>query len=180
MPQIRISIPDELLLRAEQLRPNYLGQSAFFCLLLDRALDKGVTLGGEQGEPPSNLLTSTSKRSKRNPNPRHRGECIDIEKCFDESLSFVKHKVVEWWQLRKKHHGSKAIETERAWKASHDALLAILKTHGPAVVTATVDEALTSAWRGIRESYAVLPSRVTTAQQREAASAAHPAYQVTY
>ena len=44
LPILRIEIPDELNERIESSRPDYLDRKGFVCLILDQALDSGVTI----------------------------------------------------------------------------------------------------------------------------------------
>ena len=58
MAELRIQIPDQLLYRIEQGRPDYLDRKAFVCLLLDQALTQGSTIpaycvGAGKGLSPS-------------------------------------------------------------------------------------------------------------------------------
>ena len=151
----RIEIDDAVLAKVEAQCPKYLSHQGFANLVLDQALDRGVTLGvqSEAGTPStSKPLLSTSKKRL--------STYIDIGDLVSEELSFCKDDLIAWWALRKRQHGKQAVGTEQAWTTSQNALLVILRTHGQKVVQDTVTAALANGWRGIRESYAVLPRAV--------------------
>lgn len=163
----RIEIDDALLEKARVKCPQYLSTTGFINLMLDKALDTGVTLGppSAAGGPSSSSLPSTSKKRI--------STYIDIEGCVDEKLAFVSGELIEWWALRRRQHGKQAIGTEQAWKTSQNALLAILCVHGRKVVEDTVAAALASGWKGIRESYAIVPKPASPNQPPEPSR--HPA-----
>lgn len=170
MPQLNFTIPDGLLAKIDAAVPEYLDRKGFLCLLIDRALDGGATLGATSAAgAPSTVLSSTRCTRKT----RKQTAYIDIGGLIDSELLFFADDLKTWWALRRKQHGKQAIGTEQAWKASQNALLAILRVHGRKVAQDTVTAALANGWRGIRESYAVLPKAVRANEAPEPTR--HPA-----
>lgn len=166
MPK-RIEIDDAVLAKVEANCPKYLSPTGFVNLLLDRALDTAVTLGlpSEAGSPSKAVISKAvisreKKESKRT-------AYIDISEIIPSELFFCRLDLIDWWALRRSQHGKLAVGTEQAWRASQNALLAILRAHGQQVVSDTVQAALANAWRGFRESYAVLPKAASPAQGQE-------------
>jgi hypothetical protein len=161
MPELRIQIPDALDAKIEAAMPEYLDRKGFLCLLIDQALDSPVTLG----EPSTKGEGSTSKAvtSRGKPNT-YKTAYIEIDARIAPELSFCRLDLIDWWALRRAQYGKQAVGTEQAWTTSQNALLAILRVHGAQVVTDTVQAGLANAWRGFRESYAVLPKAAATAQ----------------
>jgi hypothetical protein len=159
MPQLNFTIPESLLAKIDAAVPEYLDRKGFLCLLIDQALDSSGTLGAtsKAGAPSSTLLhrVDTCIKDSRKKNVY---TYIDISGLIDQELVFCSQQLIDWWALRRKQHGKQAIGTEQAWNASQNALKAILRVHGRKVVEDTVTAALANGWRGIRESYAVLPS----------------------
>ena len=162
----RIEIDDALLEKALAKCPSYLSMTGFINLMLDKALDGDGTLGvtSEAGTPSTLNSTSTSKK---------RSIYLDIDRLIAEELEFVREELIAWWALRRKQYGRQAIGTEQAWKTSQSALLSILRVHGRKVAEDTVAAALASGWRGIRESYAILPKPASRNQPPEPSR--HPA-----
>jgi hypothetical protein len=145
-----------------------LSKAAVVRLLIQQAasiswdpLDRPLTLG----EPSTKGEGSTSKAvtSRDKPNTK-RTAYIEIGDRIAPELSFCRLDLIDWWALRRSQHGKQAVGTEQAWTTSQNALLAILRVHGAQVVTDTVQAGLANAWRGFRESYAVLPKAAATAQ----------------
>jgi hypothetical protein len=161
MPELRITIPEALDQKIEAAMPEYLDRKGFLCLLIDQALDTPGTLGvpSAAGAPSKAVISKEKKESKRT-------AYIDISELIPSELFFCRLELIDWWALRRSQHGRQAVGTEQAWRASQNALLAILRAHGQQVVSDTVQAALANAWRGFRESYAVLPKTPSPAQSQ--------------
>jgi hypothetical protein len=159
MPK-RIEIDDDVLAKVEARRPSYVSPTGFVNLLLDKALDMPVMLGTateREAVTSKAVISKERKESKRT-------AYIDISELIPSELFFCRLELIDWWALRRSQHGRQAVGTEQAWRASQNALLAILRAHGQQVVSDTVQAALANAWRGFRESYAVLPKTPSPVQ----------------
>ena len=166
MAQLNFQIPDDLLERLDAQKPVYLDRKGFLCLLIDQALDTPATLGepSTKGEGSTSKAVSSKAVSTRN---TKKTAYIEIGDRITPELSFCRLDLIDWWALRRSQHGKQAVGTEQAWTTSQNALLAILRVHGAQVVTDTVQAGLANAWRGFRESYAVLPKSPTPAQGKK-------------
>ena len=166
MAQLNFQIPDDLLERLDAQKPEYLDRKGFLCLLIDQALDTPATLGepSTKGEGSTSKAVSSKAVSTRS---TKKTAYIEIGDRIAPELSFCRLDLIDWWALRRSQHGKQAVGTEQAWTASQNALLAILRVHGAQVVTDTVQAGLANAWRGFRESYAVLPKATTPAQGKK-------------
>jgi len=166
MPELRIQIPDALDAKIEAAMPEYLDRKGFLCLLIDQALDTPATLGepSTKGEGSTSKAVSSKAVSTRS---TKKTAYIEIGDRIAPELSFCRLDLIDWWALRRSQYGKQAVGTEQAWTTSQNALLAILRVHGAQVVTDTVQAGLANAWRGFRESYAVLPKPATPAQGKK-------------
>ena len=126
-------------------------------------LDRPLTLAERTASEGSGASTSKAVTTKSIKKTAY----IEISDRITPELSFCRLDLIDWWALRRSQHGKQAIGTEQAWNASQSALLAILRVHGAEVVTDTVQAGLANAWRGFRESYAVLPKAATPAQGKK-------------
>ena len=170
MPELRIKIPDELLYRIEQERPNYLDRKAFVCLLLASALDRPVTLGGPSaaGTPSSSYLSSysieedksfknntrarelltprdmgTNPRAKRDPYSRKQLP----EDAVPTELADLEDLLREFWSVKK------GTRSERAWKR----LCNKLRTFAPKDREPALQAACNAGWADIYEPAAPRP-----------------------
>ena len=127
-------------------------------------LDRSATLGepSTKGEGSTSKAVSSKAVSTRS---TKKTAYIEIGDRIAPELSFCRLDLIDWWALRRSQYGKQAVGTEQAWTTSQNALLAILRAHGAQVVTDTVQAGLANAWRGFRESYAVLPKAATPAQR---------------
>jgi hypothetical protein len=129
-------------------------------------LDRPLTLGepSTKGEGSTSKAVNSKAVSTRS---TKKTAYIEIGDRIAPELSFCRLDLIDWWALRRAQYGKQAVGTEQAWTASQNALLAILRVHGAQVVTDTVQAGLANAWRGFRESYAVLPKPATPAQGKK-------------
>ena len=162
---IKLTIDPETAGRLQLQKPKSLPLATFCALLIEQGLDTPVTLG----EPSTKGEGSTSKAVLSTSKKREsiKTVYIEIEERIAPELSFCRLDLIDWWALRRSQYGKQAVGTEQAWTTSQNALLTILRVHGAQVVTDTVQAGLANAWRGFRESYAVLPTPATPAQRQQ-------------
>ena len=129
-------------------------------------LDRSVTLGepSTKGEGSTSKAVNSKAVSTRS---IKKTAYIEIDERITPELYFCRLDLIDWWALRRSQYGKQAVGTEQAWTTSQNALLAILRVHGAQVVTDTVQAGLANAWRGFRESYAVLPPPATPTQGKK-------------
>ena len=169
MPKLLVNLTDAQVQFLVDRADPFSGKSGVVRDLIDSArlrLDTPATLvePSTKGEgSTSKAVTSKAVTTRSTKKTAY----IDISDRIAPELSFCRLDLIDWWALRRSQHGKQAVGTEHAWKASQNALLAILRVHGAQVVTDTVQAGLASAWRGFRESYAVLPKAPTPAQRQQ-------------
>jgi hypothetical protein len=164
---IKLTIDPETADRLQSQKPRSLPLATFCALLIEQGLDTPATLGepSAKGEGSTSKAVSSKAVSTRS---TKKTAYIEIEERIAPELSFCRLDLIDWWALRRSQYGKQAVGTEQAWTTSQNALLAILRVHGAQVVTDTVQAGLANAWRGFRESYAVLPKPATPAQRQQA------------
>ena len=160
---IKLTIDPETAGRLQSQKPKSLPLATFCALLIEQGLDTPVTLG----EPSTKGEGSTSTSKAVSTRNTKKTAYIEIGDRIAPELSFCRLDLIDWWALRRSQHGKQAVGTEQAWTTSQNALLTILRVHGAQVVTDTVQAGLANAWRGFRESYAVLPKPATPAQGKK-------------
>lgn len=167
MPELRIQIPDDLEARITAAMPNYLDRKGFLCLLIDRALDTPVTLGGpSEAGPPSTSSSTSNSSSSLEIKPRKTNKSRKRTKATPEFEAFwaayqacprkvpaqSKAKAWEQWQAAVKHEAPERL-LEAAQRAVKDAM------------ACEWDYKLPDAFRWLRDGrYSVLLEDHATAQ----------------
>jgi hypothetical protein len=168
---IKLTIDPETADRLQSQKPRSLPLATFCALLIEQGLDTPATLGepSTKGEGSTSKAVSSKAVSSKAVSTRSTKKTayIEIDARVAPELSFCRLDLIDWWALRRSQYGKQAVGTEQAWTTSQNALLAILRVHGAQVVTDTVQAGLANAWRGFRESYAVLPKAPTPAQGKK-------------
>ena len=164
MAQLNFTIPDHLLQKVDAAKPEYLDRKGFLCLLIDQALEGGLTndpTTQTMGEPAARrasnntVVKESSNSSSKDSRNKDVGQIPEELEAHDDLIK-------DFWRVKK---GSKGAI---AWKLLMGELEKIRSKYGSAVVTEQLQLAINGKWQGIQlKNYEqFLPKSATAAQTK--------------